>query len=220
MAAILVLLLLLAVSSTAFTNTDVYFVKAKDEQSCPPDQICHKLSYYISQPDSYFTSDTTIIFLEGQHSFDIDGHVQVNNVRNLTLKGQGQWPVAGPEETVMQSTVVINCTKRKGEFKFHKSFGITVEGLTVVNCGNKTVFAFFVVANLIFHKNSIQHMTGYGLFALNCNNVSITNCSYYHSALCNIHRSQHQKKRWWSRHQVLQYYSVQQYKLHTRAILF
>ena len=27
----------------------------------------------------------------------------VRNVHNLTLKGQGQWPVTGAEETVMQS---------------------------------------------------------------------------------------------------------------------
>ena len=183
------LLLLLAVFSlaTAFTTTDVYYVIADhDEQSCPPHQICHKLSHYISKPDSYFTSDITIIFLEGQHSFDNNFHVQVNNVRNLTLKGQGhQWPVAGPEETVMQSTVIINCTKTKGGFHFYHSFGIIVEGLTVVNCGKKAVFAFYFVANLVFHKNSIQHMTGYGLLVVNCNYVVITNCSYFHSALCN-----------------------------------
>ena len=56
------------------------------EQSCPPHQICHNLSYYISQPDSYFTNDTTIIFLEGEHSFDREDLVHVSNVHNLTLK--------------------------------------------------------------------------------------------------------------------------------------
>ena len=167
MAALLVLLLLLAVSSTAFTTTDVYYVTADDaEQSCPPHQICHNLSYYISQPDYYFTSDTTIIFLEGEHSFDREDLVQVSNVHNLTLKGQGQWPVAGAEETVMQSTVIINCTRGRGGFYFDTSHNITVEGLTVVNCGgpnNSSVFNFSAVQNLIILKNSIQHMTGYGL---------------------------------------------------------
>ena len=118
MAALLVLLLLLAVPLTAFSTNDVYYVTAHDaaghEQSCPPHQICHNLSYYISQPDSYFTSDTTIIFLEGKHSFDKNDLVHVSNVHNLTLKGQGQWPVAGAEETVMQSTVTINCTRGRG----------------------------------------------------------------------------------------------------------
>ena len=137
MAALLVLLLLLAVPPTAFTTTDVYYVTANDaagnEQSCPPHQICHNLSYYISQPDSYFTNDTTIVFLEGEHSFDREDLVHVINVHNLTLKGQGQWPVAGAEETVMQSTVIINCTKGRGGFHFGISHNITVE--TVVNCG-------------------------------------------------------------------------------------
>ena len=189
-AALLVLLLLLAVSSTAFTTTDVNYVTADDAAGqCPPHQICHNLSYYISQPDYYFTSDTTIIFLEGEHSFDREDLLHVSNVHNLTLKGQGQWPVAGAEETVMQSTVIINCTRGRGGFYFDTSHNIIVEGLTVVNCGgldNKAVFDFSDVQNLFFLKNSIQHMTGYGLYVLNCNNAIITNCSYYHSALCDI----------------------------------
>ena len=164
---------------------------AGHEQSCPPHQICHNLSYYISQPDSYFTNDTTIIFLEGEHSFDREDLVHVSNVHNLTLKGQGQWPVAGAEETVMQSTVIINCTRGRGGFYFVTSHNITVEGLTVVNCGvhnysRRVVFYFDTVHSLFFHKNSIQHMTGYGLLVLNCDNVIVTNCSYYHSAVCNI----------------------------------
>ena len=187
-AALLVLLLLLAVPLTAFTTTDVYHVTADDaEQSCPPHQICHNLSYYISQPDHYFTSDTTIIFLEGEHSFDREDIVNVNNVHNLTLKGQGQWPVAGAEETVMQSTVIINCTRGRGGFYFAASHNITVEGLTIVNCGgldNKAVMYFDTVVSLFFLKNSIQYMTGYGLYVLNCDNVIITNCSYYHSVWC------------------------------------
>ena len=67
------LLLFLAVPLTAFT-ANVYYVTPDDaaghEQSCSPHQICHNLSYYISHPRQYFTNDTTIIFLEGEHSFD------------------------------------------------------------------------------------------------------------------------------------------------------
>ena len=190
-AALLVLLLLLAVSSTAFTTTVVYYVTADDAAAgqCPPHQICHNFSYYISQSYHYFTSDTIIIFLEGEHIFDRE-YINVSNVHNLTLKGQGQWPVAGPEETVMQSTVIINCTRGRGGFFFGTSHNITVEGLTVVNCSgvqyNIEVFTFFSVQSLLFHKNSIQHMTGYGLSVFSCINVIITNCSYYHSALCDI----------------------------------
>ena len=187
MAVLLVLLLLLAVPLTAFTTTDVYYVTADDaashEQSCPPHQICHNLSYYISKPDYYFTSDTTLIFLKGEHFFDRESHLYIRHVLNLTLKGQGQWPVAGAEETVMQSTVIINCTRGRGGFYFATSHNITVEGLTVVNCGGvrAAVFQFDDVQSLLFLKNSIQHMTGFGIFVRNSDNVIITNCSYYHN---------------------------------------
>ena len=187
MVGLLVLLLLLAVPPNAITTTaaNVYYVTANNAtaESCPPNQICHNLSYYISQSNHYFTSDTTIIFLEGEHSYNKTNN-SVTNVHNLTLKGQGQWPVAGAEETVMQSTVIINCTRRRGMFYFANSYNITVEGLTVVNCGGillEAVFYFGTVQSLIFRKNSIQNMTGYGIFVHNCGNAIITNCSYYHS---------------------------------------
>ena len=189
MAALLVLVLLLAVPLTTFT-ANVYYVTADDaaghEQSCPPQQICHNLSYYISQPGHYFTSDTAIIFLEGQHSFDREDLVQVNNVHKLAVKGQGEWPVAGAEETVMQSTVIINCTRGGGGFIFDTGYDITIEGLTITNCGHPHdgVFQFTNISNLFFHQNSIQFMSGYGLMASSCVSVVLSNCSFYHSAVC------------------------------------
>ena len=188
MATLLVFLLLLTVPVSAFTSTDVYYVIADDaghEQSCPPHQICHNLSYYISQPGHYFTSNTTIIFLEGNHSYDREVHVNISHVYNLTLKGQGQWPIKGAEETVMQSTVIINCTRGRGLFIFDRSHNITVESLTVVNCGRDDrngVFSFSLVTNVLFLKNSIQHMMGCGLSIALCKNpIVITNCSFYNS---------------------------------------
>ena len=189
MAALLMLLLFLAVPLTAFT-ANVYYVTADDaaghEQSCPPHQICHNLSYYISQPDHYFTSDTTIIVLEGQHSFDREDLVHVNNVHKLTVKGQGEWPVAGAEETVMQSTVIINCTRGRGGFIFDTGYDITIEGLTFTNCGhpNDGVFQFTNVINFFFHRNSLQFMSGYGLMASSCVSVVLSNCSFYRSVVC------------------------------------
>ena len=51
-------------------------------------------------------------------SSDREDRVHVKNVHKLTVKGQGEWPVAGAEETVMQSTVIINCTRGRGGFNF------------------------------------------------------------------------------------------------------
>ena len=187
-ATVLVSLLLLAVPITTF-STNVYYVTADDaaghDLSCPSHQICHNLSYYISQPAHYFTNNIIIVFLEGQHSFDREDLVQVNNVHNLTLKGQGEWPVAGPEETVMQSTVIINCTRGRGGFIFDTGYDITIEGLTITNCGDRSngVFLFANVGKLYLHKNSIQNMLGYGLTIIDCETVNVANCSWYRSFL-------------------------------------
>ena len=186
-----VLMLLLFISFTAALTDHVYYVTPDDDGTgnylC---SNCHNLSYYISQPDSYFTSDTTIVFLEGKHSYDRDDYISISNVQNLTLKGQGQWPVAGPEET---STVIINCTRGRGGIYFIDSDSITVDDLTIINCGgadthgNQHMVIYFEnVHRLFFRKNSIQHMTGYGLIIYNSGNVIITNCSFYNSANCNF----------------------------------
>ena len=194
MAAALLALILFAVSSTALSNV-LYVIPddaaGHERQPCPA-QPCYNLSHYISQPDSYFTSNNTIVFLEGVHSFDREDLVHVSDIHNLTLKGQGQWTVAEAEETVMESTVTINWTRGRGGFYFTNSHNIIVEGLTVINCGgldNFGVFHFSLVNGITFHKNSIQHMTGNGLFVENCDDVIITNCSYYHSALCDFDES-------------------------------
>ena len=191
MAVELVLLLLLAVPLTAI-SANIYYVTPDDgaghEQSCTTHQICHNLSHYISQSDHYFISDTIIIFLEGQHSFDRKDLVHVNNVHNLSLKGQGEWPVAGPEETVMQSTVIINCTRGRGGFIFDTGYDITIEGLTITNCGEignfNAVIFLSKVHDYVLKKNSLQNNTGCGIAAHDCENGIMTNCSYYNSLVC------------------------------------
>ena len=83
------------------------------------------------------------------------------NVYYVIADGQGQWPVAGAEKTVMQSTVIINCTRGRGGFYFSASHNITIE---VTNCGGlnyEVVFKFNAVQQLfkIFSFKRIQYNT-------------------------------------------------------------
>ena len=84
----------------------------------------------------------------------------------------------------MQSTVIINCNRGRGGFIFDTGYGITIEGLTITNCGQVHfgVFHFTNFQEIFFLRNSLQFMSGNGLATVNCDYVVITNCSYYRTA--------------------------------------
>ena len=177
----LLLLLAVAVSTFAFD----YYVVSDDSQSCPPGNECHNLSYYISYFEQYFTSNSTIVFLEGEHMLEREDHVLVHDIDSLGLIGQGQW-VEGSEKTMWQSTVIINCTKGRGGFSFHDSGNVVVEMLTMINCGSSdptpqfSVFSAVNVRNISFQFIAIQYNTGVGINIENCINVEIKKNSFYY----------------------------------------
>ena len=49
---------------------------------------------------------------------------------------RSQWPVEGPEETVMQSILSLSTAPEEEEgFIFDTGYYITIAGLTITNCG-------------------------------------------------------------------------------------
>ena len=56
--------------------------------------------------------------MNGEHQLNKQEPVIVVGADNLTLEGQGEW-IAGPEENIMLSTAVINCTSGFGGFTFY-----------------------------------------------------------------------------------------------------
>ena len=135
--AVLLLVFTAVLFSSILASNRVYVVTP--DQSCLPDHECHNLSHYVAQSTVYFTSNTTLIFLSGEHHLDRQETVVIAGVDNLILKGQGDW-VPGPEETVMQSTAIINCTRERGGFSFINSLSVTIQGVTLINCGTDSPF--------------------------------------------------------------------------------
>ena len=141
--------------------------------------------------------------MNGEHQLNKQEPVMVVGADNLTLEGRGEW-IAGPEENVMQSTAVINCTNGKGGFSFINSSSITIQGLTFLTCGTQSYTqnisyhnsftdeiqllipyaAIFVmnVKRFQFHRNSIQdaNTSGFGLLVYQCNEViKVSNSSFF-----------------------------------------
>ena len=187
-----VLLLLVLLVTTSVTSADVrveHLVLPSQGQSCPQHRHCQKLSYYLPQAINYFISDTDLLFLEGDHYLDRDTAVEIRGEGSLRLIGEGQWRV-GPEELVMQSSVVIHCNKTGSGLMFADFSLVVIQGLTFVGCGayfpsqnipHKLFFAgtlFLNISNLTIYQTSVQHSIGYGLATIDCTIVNVTNSSF------------------------------------------
>ena len=187
--AVTAFMLLLALASLSLAEDHHYYVSAANGKDCPADSDCHNLSYYLSDPELYFTSNTKITFLEGKHLLNREEPIKISQVIDLLLLGIGKW-VRGPEETIMESTAVIYCTKGSGGFAFYDSSRITITNLSLINCGalhsdkvliENSTFLFSTISELNLHYISIQNSSGHGIIAYNCVFTKLYSCSIAYS---------------------------------------
>ena len=183
----LVLAFLSSCSLLTTVTGSSYYVAAPDGAPCPRKTLnCQELSFYTNQSSVYFTSNSVFFFLEGHHFLGQEDAVNITGVRNLTLQGLGTME-AGPHETVMESTVVINCNN--GGFTFTETQFVTIEAITLNGCtGNMYFFGLGPSASglgLICSHNfrllnvSVQNSSGYGVLAVNSFNLTIEDSSFY-----------------------------------------
>ena len=74
--------------------------------SCPHNTHCATLSEYAQEAELYFTSDTTMVFLPGDHVLDIN--ITVTNVTRLTM--HGEFSSRNPATIVCSGSVGLSFT--------------------------------------------------------------------------------------------------------------
>ena len=123
---------------------NTYYVSSSTTDDCP--RPCHPLSYYITDTATYFTSNATFIFMEGEHLLDSKGLVQVviNNVDNLTLRGE-----SGHSNT----DIIIRCGSNTHGLEFNDGSIINIYGITITGCGQQDMvpLTFTNIASLYIH---------------------------------------------------------------------
>ena len=82
--------------------------------SCPHNIHCATLSEYAQEAQLYFTSNTTMVFLPGDHI--LDTNITVNNVDRLTLHGESS---SGNRATVVRSGSIGLSFTNMVEFKIN-----------------------------------------------------------------------------------------------------
>ena len=133
----------LCVSLVLGDNT--YYVSSSTTDDCP--QPCHPLSYYITDTATYFMSNATFIFMEGEHLLDIQGLVQVAiyYTGNLTLRG----------ERVHSSTgAIIRCGSNTHGLAFGNNNALSIYGISITACGQRKTppLLFTNVTNLHIYQ--------------------------------------------------------------------
>ena len=161
---------------------NTYYVSSNINDDCP--RPCHPLSYYITHSDTYFTSNATFIFMEGEHILDSKGLVRVviNNTDNLTLRGE-----SGHSNT----DVIIRCGSNTHGLVFNYGIIINIYDITITGCGQRDIrpLSFIDIASLYIHHvtlyNNIYNGSNYiggGALYIHCvrdtYHITITNSAF------------------------------------------
>ena len=131
---------------------NTYYVSSNTNDDCP--QPCHPLSYYITDTATYFTSNATFIFMEGEHLLDSNSlnlvRVVINSTDNLTLRGE-----SGHSNT----DIIIRCGSNTRGLVFNNGSIINIYGISITGCGQHDIIplSFVNIASLYIHHITLYN---------------------------------------------------------------
>ena len=171
----------LAVLSVHTTDAQqVYYVQSQNgipppPLPCPPSSLCHNISFYLSNVTRYFLSNTTFVFLPGEHSIESNTLAEISNVADLNLEGRVT-RVTQPAGSALEVPAIIACDKHWLQFQFENITNLRITKLNFLYCGRRPniiptqLSATIWIAeseNVHLMNMAIANGTGYGLVAVN-----------------------------------------------------
>ena len=198
--------LLLSVLAVHAEQQHFYVKPTLTSSGCPQDELCMTLSDYLQRVSEYFTSNTAIHFLPGNHTISELSHelIVVSNAQNLSLSG-----------SINANDTILHCAGRLG-FAFLNITNLEILNIRMSHCGDivtslltstgfsvemhpetKAALVLVNIHSLMLQNVQIEASYGYGLLGVNVLGEStVTNCIFTHnmwrsddanysSALCN-----------------------------------
>ena len=121
-------ILLVLVSTGSLEHT--YYVKPDNlSPTCPDVQSCLTLDQYVAQQSKFFTTNSTFIFLSGNHSTRTTIHLR--NVSDILLKGIDS--ALCKTDMAIQCEHVTNFTVQRMTVRFTGSIGEQSSALSITN---------------------------------------------------------------------------------------
>ena len=157
-------LLINTLSHSSAENVYCVTPTATSCSSCPHNTHCATLSEYAQEAELYFTSNTTMVFLPGDHT--LDKNITVVNVSRLTMRGESS---SGNIATVVCSGSVGLSFTSMVDFKIYS--------LTFTSCSRKYVIALpdFIPWNVLPSGATLVHVA----LLLHSTHAELVNCSFH-----------------------------------------
>ena len=163
----LLLLFLLVYAATVYSK--VHFITPLLDGPCPQNFSCLTLSQFAAN-SSYIKTDTSLLFLPGNHTLDQELLLaQVNNF-SMTKDGIGN------------ETIFVECSTRSGRFHISATTSVSINGLHFIGCGSNNISQ---VNWLTINSSTFQSVQkGNTVLVLNeVSTATIVKCSFLSNSL-------------------------------------
>lgn len=165
--------IIILLANTPLSTGSILYVKPTQGKACPS-QPCLTFSEYVGEADQYFTSNTALIFLSGDHS--LNQRLRFSNASNVTFRG---------EQTLNGDVVARIICVPLVNLTFVNVTNFEIKSLAFVSCGYSSpefasAFSFYMsnhvqIINVNFFGDSSLTSSA---CILSLSNVSISN-SYF-----------------------------------------
>jgi len=102
--------------------------QVQSDKQCTQPLPCHTLQYFINNSDTYFVSNTTLFFAEGEYHLNSTDLI-IKNVTNFSLIGM---PIVNSQNASSRS--VIRCLQRH-QIYFYHVVNLLIKYLKLTTCG-------------------------------------------------------------------------------------
>ena len=120
----LLFLFLLVYADTVFSK--VHYITPSLDGPCPQNSSCLTLSQFAAD-SSYIETDTSLLFLPGNHTLDRELLLAQVNHFSMTKDGVGN------------ETVLLECSTYSGRFHISETTSVSINGLHFIGCGSNNV---------------------------------------------------------------------------------
>ena len=167
-----------------------YWTRPDSTSHCNTRQPCLSLSEYVQNTSHYFTSNSVLHFLSGNHTISQTTRVIVQHVQNISLVGSA-------------GRATVQCNGRLS-FTFWNVFDLQISSIGFIKCGLEVTDDFRYVhtdtvlgypgplqvqvalllvecSSVVLENVTVMESYGYGLLGYNMINAELNHCLFHHN---------------------------------------